>query len=129
VASAGIRQERLLVIDRYLFSIVNVTQGKEKHVAIDGLHESIWVATVIYVVRAIPTARSVEAPFAVDVTDTEMPTAAGALHRFPVRDSLTGVFSNFLSLHESPGRETTLAIDPRSLDFQTGRQLHWVLIC
>ena len=68
MTSAGVRQQCLFVIYRYLLARLDVTQRKEKHVAVEGAHVSVGIAGVINIVRAVPA----------DVTAAH-PTAAAQL--------------------------------------------------
>lgn len=66
----------LLVVDRNFFAGPDVPQGEEKHVTVQSSHEGIRLAGVIDVVRAVATARAVQAPSPIDVTDAQDLTMA-----------------------------------------------------
>ena len=63
--------QRLLVIDRDLFTCSNVTQSKEQDMAVESFHIRVRFARVIDVMRAVAAAAAVQAPAAIDVTDAQ----------------------------------------------------------
>lgn len=63
--------QRLLVIDRNLFAGFDVTQRDEENVIVENLHERVGHARVIYVVRSVSAATSIQTPAAIDFTDAK----------------------------------------------------------
>ena len=59
-----------MVIDRDLFSGPNVSQRHEKNMVVMDLHERIWLAAMVYVMRSIPAPTAVQAPTVVDTANT-----------------------------------------------------------
>lgn len=59
------------VVDRDLFAGGYVSQGEEQNVIGDDLHEGIWNARVVDVMRAIPSAASVKTPTTVDFANAQ----------------------------------------------------------
>src|SRR6267378_4852977 len=72
VAALRVGMQRLFVIDRDLFARMDVAQGKEHYVAIDGADIGVGFAGVVDVVGAIATPAAVDAPNAVDVADAQL---------------------------------------------------------
>ena len=62
--------QRRFVIDRDLFSGFNVSQRQEENVIVMNLHERIWLAAMVYVMRSIPAPTAVQAPTVVDTANT-----------------------------------------------------------
>ena len=63
--------ECCFVVDRDLFAGLNVTQGEEEDVIANDLHEGVWNARVVDVMRAITAAASVKTPPTVDCTNSQ----------------------------------------------------------
>lgn len=63
--------ECCFVVDRDLFAGLNVTQGEEEDVIANDLHEGVWNARVVDVMRAITAAASVKTPPTVDFTNSQ----------------------------------------------------------
>jgi len=59
-----------MVIDRDLFSGHNVSQRHEKNMVVMDLHERIWLAAMVDVMRSISTLTTVEAPAIIDTAYT-----------------------------------------------------------
>lgn len=107
--------KRLLVVDRDLFAGLDVSQREEQNVVANDLHERVWDARVIDVVRAVSAAASVETEATVDFTDAQhlsMRTTA----RFGVCDLLAGVFRDLASTFERYGGEAAFTVNGRRLD-------------
>ena len=110
VATLRIGMQRLFVIDRDLFARMDVAQGKEHYVAVDGADIGVRLAGVVDVVGAIPAATAVDAPNAVDVADAQL-GSMGAPLSFAIRNSLAGVFSDLPPAWKVGGRKATSAVD------------------
>jgi len=54
--------QRRLVIDGDLFTWFDITQGDEEYVVVKDLHEGVWHAGMIYVVRAVAAATAIQTP-------------------------------------------------------------------
>jgi len=61
-AAFVIRVKCSLVINCYLLAGLNVSQCNKQNVVIEDLHESVWSAGMIDIVRAISTTTAVQAP-------------------------------------------------------------------
>jgi hypothetical protein len=57
------------VINCYLLTGFDVAEGYEENVVIENLHERIWLARMVNVVRAVSTKTSVKTPASVDFTN------------------------------------------------------------
>ncbi len=104
-----------LVVDRNLFAGLNVSQGEEEDVIANDLHEGVWNARVVDVMRAIPAAAAVKTPLTVDFTNAEHLSMRSST-RFGVRDLLAGVFRNLVAFFKSDGGEAAFAVYRRRLD-------------
>src|SRR5882672_3832960 len=98
--------QRLFVIDRDLFARMDVAQGKEHYVAIDGADIRVRLAGVVDVVGAIPAPAAVDAPNAINVADAQLGSMGAALS-FAIRNSLARVFGDFATVRKVSRRETT----------------------
>ena len=104
-----------MVIYRDLFAGLNVSQREEQDVIADDLHECVWDARVVDVMRAVTSAASIEAPATVDFADAQhfaMRTTAC----FAVGNLLAGVLGNLVSSFEREGGEAAFAVYRRRLD-------------
>ena len=82
---------------------------------VDDLHERVWHARVIDVVRAVPTATSVKTPAIVDFADAQHLSMC-ATTRFGVGDLLAGVLRNLVTFFERDGGEAAFTVYRRRLD-------------
>ena len=103
------------VVDRDLFTWLDVAQGDEENVIVENLHESVRRARVVYVVSAIAATASVQAPATINLTDPQH-FAVRTAARFSVRDLLAGVIRDLVSSLERYGGEAASAVDRRSSD-------------
>jgi len=108
--------QRVFIIDRDFFAGSNIAQGKEKHVTVNSFHESVGLARMIDVVRAVAATRSVQTEATIDVADAQDATVSRSFPRFQIRNSLAGIFGNLLSTTKSARRKAALAIDWRFLN-------------
>jgi hypothetical protein len=104
-------KEGLFIVNRDFFAGPNIAPRKEQHVSVSNPHESIRLATVIDVMRAITTQRSIQAPAAVNITNAQKSTRTRSLLSFEVGDALSSVLSDFPSASKWLSRKTTLAVD------------------
>ncbi len=101
----------VFVIDRDLFARRNIAQGKEQHLSVKRLYESVGRARVINVMSAVSAAAAVQAPASINVADAQDATTAGSSGCFPIRNPLAGVFSDLFPARERDGRKTSFAVD------------------
>ena len=106
----------MLVVDRDLFAGFDVSQREEQNVFANDLHERVWDARVIDVVRAVSATASVETIAIVDFTDTQHLSMRSPAS-FGVRDLLAGVFGDLAASSEGYGSEAALAVYRGRLDF------------
>ena len=102
--------KRLLVIDCDFVARQNIAQRKEQHVTVDGLHVSVWFATVIDVVRAVAAAAAIQTPATIDVADAQLGSMRAAL-RFEIGNAFAGVFGDLAAAAKRNRREATFAVD------------------
>ena len=107
--------QRRFVINRDLFSGVDIAQREKNKVIVVDLHEGIRAARVIDVVSAVSAAAAVETPTIVDLTNPEHPSMSTP-PRFGVGDFLAGVLGDLVSLFERYGGEAAFAVNTRRLD-------------
>jgi len=69
----------VFVIDGDLFAASNVAQREKQHVAVNRFHVSVRRAGVVDVVGAVAAAAAVQAPAAVNVTNTQLGATGTAL--------------------------------------------------
>ena len=100
----------LFVIDRDLLARMNVAQGKEHYVAIDGADVGVRIAGMVDVVGAITATTAVDAPDAVNVADPQLGSVGAALS-FAIRNSLACVFGNLTPVRKIGGRKTASAVN------------------
>lgn len=103
------------VVDRDLFAGLDVAQGEEENVIANDLHEGVWNARVVDVMRAIPTAAAVKTPPTVDFADAQHLSMRSPA-RFRVRDLLAGVLRNLMAFFKSDAGEAAFAVYRRRLD-------------
>ena len=89
----------LFVVDRDLFAGFDVAQGAEENVVVKDLHERVWTARVIDVVRSVPAAAPVKTPAIIHLADSQH-TAMRTAPRFGVRDFFSGVLGDLVPLFE-----------------------------
>jgi hypothetical protein len=124
VATLGVRMQCLFVVDGDFFAGMNIPQGKEQYVAVQILHVSVRLATVVDVMRAVATAGAVQTATAIDVADAEDSAVATALRSFEIRDAFARVLRDFLSARKKRGSKATSAINRRRFDRETGREVN-----
>lgn len=76
--------KRLLVVDRYLFAGLDVSQSEEQHVTVQSPHEGIWLAGVIDVMRAVAATRAVKTEPPIDIADAQDLPIARTPTRFEI---------------------------------------------
>ena len=89
----------LFVVDRDLFAGLDVAQGAEENVVVKDLHERVWTARVIDVVRSVPAAAPVKTPTIIHLADSQH-AAMRTAPRFGVRDFFSGVLGDLVPLFE-----------------------------
>ena len=89
----------LFVVDRDLFAGFDVAQGAEENVVVKDLHERVWTARVIDVVRSVPAAALVKTPTIIHLADSQH-AAMRTAPRFGVRDFFSGVLGDLVPLFE-----------------------------
>ena len=94
---------------------MNVSQGEEEDVIVDDLHEGVWDARVIDVVRAVPAAAAVQTPVIIDFADAQH-LSMRSTPRFGIRNLLAGVLGNLVPFLERDGREAAFPVNLRRLD-------------
>src|SRR5213079_1664107 len=82
VTTPGIRQECLFVIDSDLLAGFYMAPREKQNVPVQGFHESVGVAGMIDVVRAVAATRAVQTEAPVDIADAQVPAPARSLHGF-----------------------------------------------
>ena len=70
-ATLVVRMQCCFGVDRDLFAGLYVSQGEEENVVVKDLHEGVWNARVVDVMRAVPAAAPVKTPTAVDFADAQ----------------------------------------------------------
>ena len=110
VATLRIGMQCLFVIDRDLFARMDVAQGKEHDVAIDGADIGVGFAGVVDVMGAIPAATAVDAPNAIDVADAQLGSMGAALN-FAIGNSLAGVFGDLPPVRKIRGRKAASTVN------------------
>lgn len=103
------------IVDRDLFTGLNVSQGEEENVIPNDLHEGVRHAGVVNVMRTIPAAASVKTPPTIDFADAQHLSMRSST-RFGVRDLLSCVLRNLVAFFKSDGGETAFAVYRRRLD-------------
>lgn len=103
--------ERLLIVDRDLFSGLNVAQREEQHMPVQGPHVSIWLAGVIDVVGAVTASRAIQTEPAVDITNAQDAPITRALPRLEISNALAGVLSDFPPALKKNCREAALTVN------------------
>ena len=63
--------QRGLIVDRDLLAGFYVTQGNKENVVVKNLHEGVWRTGMIYVMRTVATAATVQTPLPIYLTDPE----------------------------------------------------------
>ena len=105
----------MFVVDRDLFTWLDVSQGDEENVIVKNLHERVGHARVVDVVSAVAAAAPIETPATIHFADTQhLPVRTPA--SFCVRDLLAGVFRDLVSSFERYGGEAASAVDRRGFD-------------
>lgn len=66
-----IRMKSRFVIDRNLFTRIDVSQGYEQNVIVKDLHEGVWRARVVNVMRPVPTTTAIETPASIDLANPQ----------------------------------------------------------
>ena len=74
----------LLVINRDLFTGINVAQGKKQNVAVDYFHVGVRFTRMINVMRAVAATGAVQTEAAVDVADPQDPSLSRTFARFEI---------------------------------------------
>src|SRR5438309_1381937 len=120
--------ECLFVVDRDLFTRLDIPQREKQHVPVERPHVSIRPAAMIDVVSAVAAARSVQTPAAVDVTDAQDAAFARALLRFQIRNSFPGVFGNLLASLEMNIGEAAFAVYGRLANREAASEFHQVAL-
>ncbi len=100
----------VLVVDRDLLARKNVAEREDQNVARDSAHESVRCAGVVDIVRAITAPAAIKAPFAVDVTNTQL-RAMRAAFGLAIRNSLSRVLGNFSAATKWKRREAAFAVN------------------
>jgi hypothetical protein len=116
--------KRLLVVDRDLFTGLDVSQSEEQHVTVQSSHEGIRLAGVIDVVRAVAATRAVQTETPIDIADAQDLTITCAPTGFEIYDPLARVLSYLLPRFEMNGSEAALPIDRRFADRKAVREFH-----
>src|SRR5882724_3443624 len=80
MTTSGIRQQCLFVIDGDLLADFYIPPREKQNVPVQGFHESVGVAGMIDVVRAVAAARAVQTEAPVDIADAQVPAPARSLH-------------------------------------------------
>jgi len=85
--------QRRLVVDGDLFTGADVSQRNEKNVFVENLHECVWRARMINVMRSISSPASVHAPTIIDGADSKSLSMRSSIG-FSVGNFLSRVFSD-----------------------------------
>ena len=108
-ATLVVRVQGCFVVDRDLFSCVDVAQGAEENVIVQDLHERVRTARVIDVMRSVSAATPVKTPAVIHLANTQH-TPVRATPRFGVRNLLAGVLGDLVSLFKGYGSEAAFAV-------------------
>jgi len=73
----------VFVVDRYLFTGINIMQCEENELTIERASEGVGCAAVIDIVRAITAAAAINAPAMIDTANTQ-DTAPRSAFRLPI---------------------------------------------
>ena len=114
---------RLAVVQRQLLAGFDVAQCVDVDVAVRDAHETVWLARVVDVLRAVAAAAAVDAPLRIYRADVQAAFAAHAPRGFDARDALARQLGHLLSSAERYGRETALAVNLRLLNLYAVRKL------
>jgi hypothetical protein len=110
ITALRIRMQGLFIVDRDLFTGMNVPQGKKDYVTVDCANKGVGFAGVIYVMRSVTATAAVDAPNAVDITDAQLGSMGAALC-FPIGNSLAGIFSDLSPVLEMNSGKAAAAVD------------------
>ena len=102
--------QRLFVIDRDLFTRMNVAQGKEHYMPKDRAYVGVRFARVIDVMRAVTPAAAVDAPDAVHVADAQLRSMRASLC-FAIRNALARVLGYFAPVWKIDSGKAASAVD------------------
>ena len=70
-AALLVRVQGGFVIDRYLFSRIDVAESDEEDVVVEHLHEGVRQAGMIDVVRAVASSTAIKAPAVIHLADAK----------------------------------------------------------
>lgn len=118
--------ERRFVVERNLLAGADIAECDKQDMAIENFHVSVWFAGMIDVMRAVPALAAIETPAIIDRADTQT-SSPGTAISFGIRYSLAPVLRYLPAAPKMRPRETTLALNSRGLDFQSGIQLKFHL--
>lgn len=110
------------VVDGDFLAGPDITEGNEHNVAVENLHEGIRLARVIYVMRAVAAAATVEAPAIIDGTDAQF-AARSPTVRLGICDFLASVLGDLSSVLEGNNSKASLTFNRGFFYCQTWRQL------
>ena len=102
--------KRLFIVYSYLLARLDIAQGKEQYVPVEGTHIGVRFTAVIDVMRAIAATTPIDTPDAVDIADAQLGAVSTALS-FAIRDSLARVFGNLAPVRKMNGRKAASTVD------------------
>ena len=106
----------LFVINRDLFTWLDIAQSKEQNVSVQILHVSVRLAAVIDIMRAVAAMAAIQTPTTVDVANAKYSSIATASGRFKVRDALARVLGDLSAARKTFRGKTAFAVDSRFPD-------------
>ncbi len=91
--------ERRLIVERDLFTRMNITQGYKENMTIEYLNIAIGFAGMVYVMSAVSAFAAVDAPMIIDCADTES-ASPGTPISLRIGDSLAAVLRYLAATRE-----------------------------
>ena len=110
VATFRIGMQGLFIVHGDFVARLDVAQSEEQHMAMEGADVGIRLAGMVYVMGAVAATTAVDAPYAVDIADTQLGAMCAALS-FEIRDSLARVFSDLAPVLKMSSRKTASTVN------------------